>query len=305
VRVIEGVLVVEEIHDSAARTAGVAVGDVVVAVDGEPALARLQRLGKYVAASHEVAHRLYVAGQMLGGAEGSMAALTLRGADGRDRSVRLARTMTGAPSPHRGGEVVQVLPRNVGYIDLERLEPGGVSAALERIKATRGLVLDLRGYPKITTWELAARLNITRAPWAAAFQRPLVGGEAALEGDGGARLSFMQPLPPPRGWVYDKPVVTLIDERAISRAEHTALFLETACHPRFVGSPTAGANGDVTTFTLPGGLRVWFTGHDVRHADGRQLQRVGIQPHVAVTPTIAGLRAGRDEVLERAVREIP
>jgi hypothetical protein len=40
---------------------------------------------------------------------------------------------------------------------------------------------------------------------------------------------------------------------------------------------------------------------DDRHADGRQLQRVGIQPHVRVCPTIAGLRAGRDEVLERGV----
>jgi C-terminal processing protease CtpA/Prc len=46
---------------------------------------------------------------------------------------------------------------------------------------------------------------------------------------------------------------------------------------------------------------VLFTGHDVRHADGRQLQRVGLQPHVLVAPTIAGLRSGRDEVLERAL----
>ena len=37
------------------------------------------------------------------------------------------------------------------------------------------------------------------------------------------------------------------------------------------------------------------------HADGRQLQRLGIQPHVRVEPTIAGVRAGRDEVLEAAV----
>lgn len=44
-----------------------------------------------------------------------------------------------------------------------------------------------------------------------------------------------------------------------------------------------------------------FTGHDVRHADGRQLQRVGLQPHFRVAPTLAGIRAGRDEVLERAL----
>jgi hypothetical protein len=27
-----------------------------------------------------------------------------------------------------------------------------------------------------------------------------------------------------------------------------------------------------------------FTGHDVRHADGRQLQRFGIQPHIKAEP---------------------
>jgi C-terminal processing protease CtpA/Prc len=69
----------------------------------------------------------------------------------------------------------------------------------------------------------------------------------------------------------------------------------------FIGSPTAGANGDITNFILPGNLVVTFTGHDVRHPDGRQLQRIGIQPHVYVRPTIAGIRAGRDEVLEAAV----
>jgi len=46
---------------------------------------------------------------------------------------------------------------------------------------------------------------------------------------------------------------------------------------------------------------VKLSGHDVRHADGRQLQRVGLQPHVRVAPTIAGIRAGRDEVLEKAI----
>lgn len=40
----------------------------------------------------------------------------------------------------------------------------------------------------------------------------------------------------------------------------------------------------------------------VRHADGRQLQRPGLQPDVLVRPTIGVIRAGRDEVLERALR---
>jgi hypothetical protein len=68
----------------------------------------------------------------------------------------------------------------------------------------------------------------------------------------------------------------------------------------FVGSSTMGANGEVTTLTVPGDIVVSFSGHDVRHADGRRLQRVGFFPHIEVRPTIEGIRDGRDEVLERA-----
>ena len=46
----------------------------------------------------------------------------------------------------------------------------------------------------------------------------------------------------------------------------------------------------------------FITGHDVRFPDDSQLQRRGIQPDIRVSPTIAGIRAGRDEVLERALR---
>jgi C-terminal processing protease CtpA/Prc len=44
-----------------------------------------------------------------------------------------------------------------------------------------------------------------------------------------------------------------------------------------------------------------FTGQSMRLRDGSRLQRVGIVPDVEVEPTLAGIRAGRDEVLERAV----
>jgi C-terminal processing protease CtpA/Prc len=101
---------------------------------------------------------------------------------------------------------------------------------------------------------------------------------------------------------YQGKTVTLIDERAISQSEHTGQFVEAACGTTFVGSPTQGANGDVTRMILPGNLTVMFGGHDVRHADGRQLQRVGLVPHVEVRPTIKGIREGKDEVLERGIR---
>ena len=102
--------------------------------------------------------------------------------------------------------------------------------------------------------------------------------------------------------MYKGKVLMLINEDAISQSEHTCMFFEAATDVTFVGTPTTGANGDVTYMVLPGNLGISFTGHNVRHADGRQLQRIGIQPTVKVAPTVRGVAAGRDEILEAAVK---
>ena len=115
---------------------------------------------------------------------------------------------------------------------------------------------------------------------------------------------YDQPLGPPQGPLYLNPTVMLVDERTISQAEHTGLFFSAYNGTTFVGSQTAGANGDITTFTVPGDTRLTFSGHDVRHADGRQLQQVGLPITVPSRPTTAGLRAGRDEVLEAGIRHL-
>jgi C-terminal processing protease CtpA/Prc len=161
----------------------------------------------------------------------------------------------------------------------------------------------MRGYPRGTAWAIAPRLNVKGARVGARFRRPVLVGVPEPD-EPHPSLAFEQRLPelPAGAAVYRGKTVMLIDDRAISQAEHTGLFFEAAAGTVFIGTPTAGANGDVTSLLLPGGLTVWFTGHDVRHADGRPLQRVGLQPTIRVEPTVAGLRAGRDEVLERAVR---
>ena len=57
----------------------------------------------------------------------------------------------------------------------------------------------------------------------------------------------------------------------------------------------------MTNFQIPGNISLYFSGHDVSHSDGRQLQKIGLVPDVPVKPTIAGIREGKDEVLEKAI----
>jgi C-terminal processing protease CtpA/Prc len=236
------------------------------------------------------------------GVEGSTARLQLRGADGRLREVTLPRSKVHLqPSrERRSGAAVRLLQGHIGYVDLDRLNVSDVDAMFEQLKDTLAIVFDMRGYPNGTAWAIAPRLNVKGAKEGPIFEPPQLLGGGTWEEPG--RGQWVQQLPPGEGKpLYRGRVVMLIDARTLSQAEHTGLFFEAACDVVFVGSPSAGSNGDVTNLTLPGGLTVSFTGQGVRHPDGRPLQRVGLTPHIAAVPTLAGLRAGRDEVLERAL----
>jgi hypothetical protein len=71
-----------------------------------------------------------------------------------------------------------------------------------------------------------------------------------------------------------------------------------------VGSTTSGADGNVSSLALPGGVSSLISGIGVFYPDKTPTQRVGIVPDVVVKPTIAGMRTGRDELLEEGVRQI-
>ena len=54
-----------------------------------------------------------------------------------------------------------------------------------------------------------------------------------------------------------------------------------------VGETTAGTNGDVNPFTLPGGYTIYWTGMKVLKHDGSRHHGVGVRPTVPVPPTPA------------------
>jgi C-terminal processing protease CtpA/Prc len=299
VRMIEGQPVITHFtNDSLARQGGAQVGDVILAVDGEDAHARMRRLARYISASTPQALERIAAIRMTRGIAGTTVRLRVRRAGGVVHELELTRSsdfdLTG-----RTGPLFRVLPGNIGYADLGRLPAAQVDSMFEALRDTRAIIFDDRGYPFGTAWPIAPRLTRAEQPVAARFARP---HPASPDTTTHTTFEFTQALPHTDGWRYLKPTVMLIDERTISQAEHTGLFLEAANGTKFIGSPTMGANGDVTVVALPGRVTMSFTGQAVRHADGRQLQRIGLVPDVLVRPTIAGVRAGRDEVLERAVR---
>jgi C-terminal processing protease CtpA/Prc len=297
IRIVEGKATVVRTLEKA-----LAVGDVIEAVDGKPVAAFMAEKRPITSGSTAEARDQRIANSIGFGDDGTTAKLSVRSAKGL-REVAVPRSVTNltrlfepADAPHW-----KKLANNIGYVNMMLLAVPEVSKMLDELRDTRAIIFDLRGYPNGTLFTLAPRLNKKRAKHGAQFLKPIVVGDA-----GDDRIRFFQEITElPKGTpIYQGRVVVLIDDRAISQAEHTCLFLAEAAGATFVGSPTHGANGDITALRLPGALRMYFTGQEVRWVDGRQLQKVGVQPNILVRPTLRGVRAGKDEVLDRAVSAI-
>ena len=92
VQSIEGRFIVTGKLESLPRDSGIAVGDEIVSIDGEPLADRVRRLWKYYGASTEAARTFTVLGFAGRGPRDSTAELVVRGADGATRTVKIART---------------------------------------------------------------------------------------------------------------------------------------------------------------------------------------------------------------------
>jgi len=298
--------VITAVLDEDAKKAGVEPGDVVTNVDGEEMVERINREAKYISASTQQSLGDAVMARVLNGREGSTARLTIRGADEQLKQAALKRSgaYRQALRTQRGGEVVKVLPGGIGYVDLERLGRSEVEGVFEKFRDMKAIVFDGRGSTQELGAALAAHLTKKTDVAAAIVTGPLaLSPDVASSGQLTSTASFfrVEAVGTPAQSIYEGKTVMLIDERTQGEAETTGLYLEAANNTAFIGSASAGADGEIGEFVVPGGVKITYSSTDIRHGNAGKLQRLGLPPAERVSPTAAGIRAGRDEVLERAL----
>jgi C-terminal processing protease CtpA/Prc len=99
---------------------------------------------------------------------------------------------------------------------------------------------------------------------------------------------------------YKGKVVVIVDAQTQSQAEYTTMAFQSSANVTVIGSTTAGADGNVSPIILPGGISTMISGLDVLYPDGTETQRKGVKIDIPLKPSIAGIKAGRDELLEKA-----
>lgn len=292
-------------NDSICKINGIRIGDVILKINGIAIEKLAEKYRMYYAHSTDQDINLTVARYGIRGPQGTEGIFTIQDEKGKTKDIKLS-----WDNAHNKNfsvkhllDTMALLDGNIGYADLTRMEVKQTDRMFEKFKNTKAIIFDMRGYPNGTAWSIAPRLTDKKNVPLALFRKPEIISPNIVSSNTVSSKSyteFVQTVPPSDKWKYTGKTVMLINNNAISQSEHTGLFFEAVNNTTFVGGPTVGANGDVTNFSIPGGMFLVFSGQGVWHADGRQLQRLGLQPHVPVMPTLKGIRSGKDEILDKA-----
>ncbi|MEO0788685.1 MAG: S41 family peptidase [Bacteroidota bacterium] len=195
------------------------------------------------------------------------------------------------------GPAYKMLENNIGYLTLANATDEAYAEAKEVFKEARGIIVDIRNYPSaFAPFAFCGFLLKEETPFA-------MFTDMDMANPGYFSMTETVNIPADEE-SFDGKVVVLVNELSQSQAEYTAMAFRAGQNTVIIGSQTAGADGNVSRIYLPGGLRTMISGIGVFYPDGTETQRIGIVPDIEVKPAVAGIRAGRDELMERAIAEI-
>jgi carboxyl-terminal processing protease len=299
---IEGKVIVTGVYE---EKSGIAAGDELLAIDGVPVKELAdKRIRPYMFAStpQDLDNRTYRM-FLLDGAEGSGVRLTFRNAGEKT----LTRTYENF-LPARPLVSFSVLEGNVGHLVVNGFHDDSLRAKYDelwpRIEKTSALIIDIRNNGGGNTSNARHILKtLTDKPFRGArwrTRRYLPSHRAwnrAEEWD----QHEAEPVQPDGTRHYDKPVAVLIGAKTFSAAEDFSMSFDAMERGIFVGGPTGGSTGQPLLMTLPGGGILGVCTKRDQYPDGREFVGVGVQPDIAVAPSVADIRDGRDPVLARAL----
>jgi C-terminal processing protease CtpA/Prc len=302
VRFIESQPIVAKLHTRATSgTDMLEIGDILTELDGIAIGKLIEEWSPYYATSNDAARRRDIARYMTRGECGESKVGVRRGS--RKIDFRLQREPAAIadfslPTHDLVGPAFRLLPgKEVAYLKLSAVKAAECEGYVEQASGTKGMIIDIRNYPsEFVVFALGGLLVEKQTPFAR-FTVGDLSNPGAFHWTEPVSLDAETPH-------YSGKVVILVDESSMSQSEYTAMAFRSAKGSIVVGSTTSGADGNVSPIPMPGSLRAMISGIGVFYPDRKPTQRIGIVPDVPIQPTIAGIRAGRDEVLEEALRQI-
>lgn len=291
--------------------AGVSKGDILIGLKGIPIREIEDSLSLFVPASTPAALYRDIYYKMMLGGNNSTLDLSLLDSNNNTYMAYALRSLSlgywfGWKEDNGLTSSYFITDCGYGYVNLGWLMPEEVPAMYDLLKDAPVIIFDIRNYPYAWLADFAPLF----------FPGPIISAiyyEPALTWLPSPYNYYYLP-----GWYYpqndyynigtwsnpdpyDGNVYILVNQETQSSAEYTCQYLSYHPDSKVIGTQTAGADGNTSDLTLPGSISTSFTSLGWYYADGYQQQRNGVKIDTIVSPTIAGIRQGKDEILEAAL----
>jgi hypothetical protein len=196
------------------------------------------------------------------------------------------------------GSYSQMLTNDIGYFNLGCKRTDDLSKLLATFINTKALIVDLRCSPEIGVTDTFGEFLMPES-------RDYVKlTNTSIQTPGLFCFGLTLKIGKTNKDFYKGRLIILVNENSQSRAEFYAMSFHAVPNALILGSTTAGADGNISPFVLPGGITTMISGLGVYYPDGKETQRIGIVPDVEVKPTIKGISEKKDELIEKAIEII-
>ena len=293
---------------------GVSPGDILTHLKGIPIREIEDSLALYIPASTPAALYRDMYYQMMFGGSNTPITLTMLDSINNTYSVDATRSLskyswfTWSSDPGLTSAYF-ITTCGYGYVNMGMLMPAQVTSMYNALKEAPTIIFDLRYGAKVDLVDIAQLLfpgPITSAVWYdPALMNPDSANHYYLPG------WYYQWNDYPNWGMWSNPdpysgnLYILVNEQTQSYTEYDCQYFSYHPNSRVFGTQTAGADGGYSDLYLPGSLYTCFTSYGWYYADGYQQQRNGVKIDTIVSPTVAGIRQERDEILEAAFDSAP
>ena len=271
------------------------IGEEVVAVNGRPIDELVKEYLPLVAASNYSTQLRDLPFNFLLRSHDPSIRLKLRGEAGmRDVSLNLLQPGFRYPNidyTRPGG--YEIIAGDVGYLYPAKYKNTDLPAIKKLFANAKTMVIDMRCYPSdFMPFTFGDYIKKNDGPFVT-FTAP----DLSLPG----LFSFVPAIRNGGKGEFKGNVIVIVNSTSQSNAEYTTMAFQSAPNVRVLGSVTAGADGNVSRITLPGGLSTMISGLGVFYPDKSRTQRVGVKVDYPMTPTVKGIQEGKDELLDKAI----
>lgn len=295
---IEGNLVITALHtDTLDIKNKLAVGDMITAINGKDVPSLIKEYQPITAASnYDTQLRDLPASYLLRSNENNIKISVKRGSQLFDYTVPTGKLALAYKNPAaEKAEAFKLINQDIGYVYPGKYKNAQLPEIKKLFGNTKGIVVDMRCYPSEfmpftfgnyiknrKSGFVKFTSGSTSYPGAFNFGPQIENGQSSSD-------------------AYKGKVVVIVNATSQSQAEYTTVAFQSSPNVKVIGSTTAGADGNVSPIVLPGGLNTMISGIGVFYPDGTPTQRVGVKIDYKMYPTIKGIAAGKDELLDKAI----